>query len=270
MLQIKNPPKKIYVIGNIGLLKNKSIAIVGTRNNTEYGEKYTKEFANEISKKGITVVSGLAKGIDAIAHKNSMKNKGRTIAVMGSGFNNIFPKENTELFNEILENDGCIISEYAPNEKEKSANFPIRNRIIAGLSKGVLVMEAKERSGSSITARYGFEQEKPVFCIPNKIGVKTGVGTNNLIKKGAILVTNAKEILLVIGEKINEIEENHELQISEEYKSIYELLEREQVSINQLAKELQENIIQINQKITLMELEGLIEVLPGNILKIKE
>lgn len=296
MLEIKKAPEKLYAMGNIELLQNKAIAIVGTRTNTEYGEECTKKFASKLAKIGLTIVSGLAEGIDSIAHKSAMKKEGRTIAVLGSGFNNIFPKENKKLFNEILENDGCVISEYPQNEEKKSSNFPTRNRIIAGLSKGVLVVEAKSRSGSSITARYGFEQAKPVFCIPNKIGVKTGVGTNNLIKIGAHLVTNVNEILLEIGEeaiegmedeiienqtiedktieeiKEEQVEKNSEKQIivKKEYREIYKTLEKGTIEVNELARNLKQNIIEINQKLTMMEIEGLIETLPGNRIKRKE
>lgn len=274
LLEIKNRPKKLYVMGNLKLLQNKAFAIVGTRENTDYGAEYTKKFASRISKTGITIVSGLAVGIDAIAHKNSMKNKGRTIAVIGSGFNYIYPEENIGLFDEILENEGCIISEYSPETKVELSNFPTRNRIIAGISKGVLVVEAKFRSGSSITARYGFEQKKPVFCIPNQLGVKTGVGTNKLIKIGAKLVTNVNEILEEIGEKVIEdsegiIEEklDKKVKIEKEYKTIYEVLKYGPIEVNELSKKLKENIVQINQKLTLMEIEGFIETLPGNIVK---
>lgn len=277
LLKMKKHPKKIYAMGNLKLLQNKALGIVGTRSNTEYGEKVAKQFANKISQTGITIVSGLALGIDSIAHINAMKNKGRTIAVIGSGFNNIYPEENKELFKEILRNRGCIISEYSPEKEVDLSNFPIRNRIITGISEGILIVEAKFRSGSSITAKYAFKQEKPVFCIPNRIGEKTGVGTNNLIKIGAKLVTNVNEILLEIGENtINEIEQeesekvNHKIKVNSEYKSIYKIIEKNPIEINELAKILQENIIQINQKLTLMEIEGLIEIMPGNIIKRRE
>lgn len=277
LLQIEKPPEKLYVIGNIELLQKKAIGIVGTRDSTQYGEEYAKRFASKLSKAGITIISGLAIGIDSIAHKNAMKNKGRTIAVIGSGFQYIFPEENKELFYEILENKGCIISEYPPNTKVKMSNFPIRNRIIAGISSGVLVVEAKFRSGSSITATDAFKQKKPVFCIPNQIGVKTGVGTNNLIKIGAKLVTNVNEILLEIGE--NEVEEQEEeikkeskrpIKVEEKYKTIYQALEKGEINRDELTKLVKEDIRQINQKITMMEIEGLIETLPGNMVKRKE
>lgn len=273
LLQIKDRPNKIYVVGNIELLNNKSIAIVGSRISSTYGEYYAAKFAKEISKKGITIISGLAKGIDTVAHQNSKQEKGRTIAVLGCGFNHVYPKENEELFNEIIEDGGCIVSQYSPNTDINLKEVPFRNRIISALSDGVLIVEARYRSGSGVTAKYAFEQNKKVFCLPNQIGVTTGVGTNNLIKEGAILVTNPNEILTQIGENVEkDTEENEktEFKIPNEYKEIYEKLEEGKIGINELARSLNQTIVQINQKLTLMELEGLIEMLPGNVVQIKD
>lgn len=273
LLQIKDRPNKIYAVGNIELLNNKSIAIVGSRISTAYGEYYAAKFAKEISKKGITIISGLAKGIDTVAHKNSKQEKGKTIAVLGCGFNHVYPKENEELFNEIIDDGGCIVSQYSPDTDINLKEVPFRNRIISALSEGVLIVEARHRSGSGVTAKYAFEQNKKVFCLPNQIGVTTGVGTNNLIKEGAILVTNSNEILTQIGENVEkETEENEKtkLKIPDEYKEIYEKLEEGKIGINELARSLNQTIVQINQKLTLMELEGLIEMLPGNVVQIKD
>ncbi len=273
LLQIKDRPNKIYAVGNIELLNNKSIAIVGSRISTAYGEYYAAKFAKEISKKGITIISGLAKGIDTVAHKNSKQEKGKTIAVLGCGFNHVYPKENEGLFNEIIDDGGCIVSQYSPDTDINLKEVPFRNRIISALSEGVLIVEARHRSGSGVTAKYAFEQNKKVFCLPNQIGVTTGVGTNNLIKEGAILVTNSNEILTQIGENVEkETEENEktELKIPDEYKEIYEKLEEGKIGINELARSLNQTIVQINQKLTLMELEGLIEMLPGNVVQIKD
>ena len=258
LLQIKDRPNKVYAVGNIELLNNKSIAIVGSRISTTYGEYYAAKFAKEISKKGITIISGLAKGIDTVAHQNSKQEKGRTIAVLGCGFNHVYPKENEELFNEIIEDGGCIVSQYSPDTDINLKEVPFRNRIISALSEGVLIVEARHRSGSGVTAKYAFEQNKKVFCLPNQIGVTTGVGTNNLIKEGAILVTNPNEILTQIGENVEkETEENEktEFNIPNEYKEIYEKLEEGKIGINELARSLNQTIVQINQKLTLMELD---------------
>lgn len=151
---IKNPPKQLYVEGNTELLNNNSLAIVGSRKCTSYGIKYAKQFASEISKNNITIVSGLAIGIDTVAHEFSKNFKGKTIAVMGCGLDQIYPKENKELYKQILEDGGCIISEYVNGTKVDTKKFPKRNRIISGISMAVLVIEATYRSGSTITARY--------------------------------------------------------------------------------------------------------------------
>ena len=273
LLQIKDRPNKIYVVGNIELLNNKSIAIVGSRISTTYGEYYAAKFAKEISEKGITIISGLAKGIDGIAHQNSKQEKGKTIAVLGCGFNHVYPKENEELFNEIIEDGGCIVSQYSPDTDINLKEVPFRNRIISALSDGVLIVEARHRSGSGVTAKYAFEQNKKVFCLPNQVGVTTGVGTNNLIKKGAILVTNSNEILTQIGENVEKDAEKNKkakLKIPDEYKEIYEKLKEGKIGTNELARSLNHTIVQINQKLTLMELEGLIEMLPGNVVQIKD
>lgn len=271
LLNISKPPKVLYVLGNIELLNNKSIAIVGTRSYTEYGKHYASKFSNNISKAGLTIVSGLARGIDTFSHENSMNNIGKTIAVIASGFDHIYPEENQELANKILEYDGAIISEYPPNTKVDMQKFPIRNRIIAGLSDATLVVEALSRSGSEITARNAMEQGKTVFCIPQDIGKKTGVGTNNLIKKGAKLVTSPSEILEEFGEfKIVEQEEDNIKFVHSKYKKIYDYISKKSSNIDEISRELNISISELNTKLTFMEIDGLVEILPGNKVKIKD
>ena len=140
--EITNPPKQLYLEGNVQLLNENSIAIIGSRNCSENGKQLTRKFAYELSKQGLIIISGMAKGIDTIAHEETINAKGKTIAVLGSGFNNIFPKENSKLYKKILENEGLIISEYAPEVQVQSKQFLERNRIVSGLSIGVLVIEA--------------------------------------------------------------------------------------------------------------------------------
>ena len=266
LLKIKDYPKQLYVEGNIELLNKNSIAIVGSRLHSKYGEEYATIFANELSKNGITVISGLAKGIDTIAHKESKDYLGNTIAVIGSGFNHIYPKENEKLFKEIIEGNGCIISEYEPNQEIDNTKFPERNRIISGIALGVLVIEAKFRSGSEITATYAMKQGKKVFCIPRNIGEKNGVGTNNLIKKGAKLVTSPNEIMDELEINYNK-EENFEIEhkeVKEEYLKVYNYIENIPININELIKKCGLNISEINRILTMLELEGNIKTLPGN------
>ena len=155
LLKTKNFPTVIYAIGNIELLNCKyAVGIVGSRKCTEYGRKVANQFAQDLSRKGICIISGMALGIDGEAHNAAIKEIGKTIAVLGGGFNYIFPPENEWLFHKILENGGCVITEYPPEVEPDKNNFPIRNRVISGLSDALLVVEATHRSGSSITAKY--------------------------------------------------------------------------------------------------------------------
>ena len=193
--RIYNPPEYLYWIGYISLLSNTSIAIIGCRNASEYGIKIASIFSNNISKAGVTIISGLARGIDSIAHKSSVKEIGKTIAVMGCGVDIIYPLSNKNIYEDIINNGGLIISEFPLGTNPSRESFPKRNRIISALSDGVLVIEAKKRSGTMITVDYSLEQGKNVYAIPGNIDSPNSVGTNELIKQGAIMVTNYKEIL---------------------------------------------------------------------------
>ena len=192
---IYDAPKILYIRGNKDILDNVGIAIVGCRNNTKYGELIAKNLAYNLSKNGINIISGLAKGIDSFAHIGSIYAKGRTIAVLGNGIDTIYPKENEIIAEKIIEYGGAIISEYPTGCKINRANFPARNRIISGLSNGVVVVEAKEKSGSLITADFALEQGKDVYSVPGPIVSKNSIGTNELIKQGAIPVTSYKDIM---------------------------------------------------------------------------
>lgn len=204
---IYDSPLQLYVLGNKELLNQKGIAIVGSRKATQYGKKIAHEFSRELAKRGINIISGLAIGVDSYAHLgaiqaytelNSSKKIGKTIAVMGSGFNNIYPKENMELARKIIKSGGCIITEYSAETKPEKMNFPKRNRIISGLSNGVLVVEAGKTSGALITAEFALEQGKEVFVIPGDITKEQSKGCNELIKDGAFLITNVQEIFNMI------------------------------------------------------------------------
>lgn len=275
---ISNSPDKLYVLGNEKLLNNRSIAIVGSRKCSEYGVKYAKKFAKEISKEGITVVSGLALGIDSVAHEFSQGEKGRTIAVVGCGLNYIYPEENRELFYSILKNGGCIVSEYEPDMEVDMKNFPKRNRIISGISDGVLVVEAGYKSGSTITGRLGLQQNKKVFCIPRGLEDSKGKGTNDLIQKGAKLVTSASDIFMEYENwNINyEIEKSTESNISKkskmtkhvpnEYMHIYQLISYTPQNIQYFAVKSGMKIAEVTQKLIMLELQGYIKSMPRKLL----
>ena len=196
--KIKDHPKILYTLGNINLLNKISIAIVGSREYDNYGLEQTKRFASYLAEKNICIVSGLARGIDTIAHTYSKDKIGKTIAVIASGFNYIYPNENKKLVKDIVEQGGLIISEWDENTPITTYRFPKRNRIISGLSVGTLVVEATCKSGSMITARYAMKQDREVFCIPGNLDKARSSGTNMLINEGANLVMSPQDIIDVL------------------------------------------------------------------------
>lgn len=261
LLKIENPPKQLYVLGDERLLNKKSIAIIGSRDCTMYGYEQAKRFASQIAKEDICIVSGMAIGIDSAAHIGAKNEVGKTVAVLGSGFNNIFPEENKELFYEILNQGGCIITEYEPDVEPEGDNFPRRNRIVSGLSEGVLVVEARHRSGTSITVKFARKQNKKIFCIPSNLGETTGIGTGRFIQEGAKLVLSPDDILLELGIIVENKEyiEEPEVEISEEYKEIYNILSKMPINVNEICKVTNKNIVEVNTTLTMLELEGLIK-----------
>ena len=192
---IYDKPIVLYVKGDEKILNDFSLAIVGCRENTKYGEIVTKQIASELATKGIITVSGLARGIDSISQQETVKQKGKTIAVLGNSLDTIYPTENKKLAEQIIANGGAIVSEYVIGSKIEKMNFPARNRIISGLSDGIIVVEAKKKSGTMITVDFALEQGKSVFAIPGNITIKNSEGTNELIKQGAKMVTRIEDIL---------------------------------------------------------------------------
>ncbi len=284
--EIKNPPKQLYLEGNTELLKQNIISIVGSRNCTQNGEKLAKKFASELTMQKITIASGMAKGIDSAAHIGTMEAGGKTIAVLGNGFNHIFPKENIELYKEIIRKGGLIVSEYPPDTEAKSNLFLERNRIVSGLSIGVLVVEAAHRSGTSVTAKLAESQGRKVFVLPHEIDDKYGVGTNNLIKKGAILITSTRDIInnfkflryielenasMVntdknIKNKIQEQKINKTLEVrltNKIEKEVYMLIKNGNKEVNEIAKKSNKSISEITNALLMLELDGAIKKIAG-------
>ena len=262
LLTIENAPKQLYVEGDETLLNKQAIAIVGTRMPSEYGIKVANEFAKELSNQNYCVISGLAQGIDTYAHMGAKCGKGKTIAVLGAGFNHIYPKQNTKLYQDIIEEGGCIVSEYDPNEEVKPENFPKRNRIISGLAMGVLIIEARYRSGSSITAKFAIEQNKEIFCVPGNIDKPTSYIPNEYIKNGAFLVTSAMDIINYYPIK------KEEKNIDEDYKELYQYINEIPISSNELCKLTNLSIATVNERLIYMEIEGLIKNVAGGYIKI--
>lgn len=264
--EISNPPQVLYLAGNLNLLKDSSpcLAIVGTRRCSLYGKQTVTEFAGELAQYGFIIISGLAKGIDALAHKTTLEKNGKTIAVLGSGINEkvFYPKENLSLMKEIIIKDGLIISEYPPDTPPNFYHFPKRNRIIAGLSCGVLIIEARKKSGALITAEFAFKQKKPVFAVPGSIYNPTSEGCNLLIRHGAIPATSPKEILNYF--KISSTKTNNLPFLSEEEKIIINLLQKEALHIDQI---IQQSKIASQKVITIiasLESKNIIRNLGGN------
>lgn len=193
---IHTPPTKLYCMENINLLnKKRKIAIIGCRDYSEYGRLISQKFAYELARMGFVIVSGAARGIDSFSHKATLNTKTGTIAVLGNGLNYIYPPENKELEEQILNNNGLIISEYDMGTRPSKYTFPARNRIISAVSDGVLVIEARKNSGSQITVDYALDQGKNVYAVPGDVTRINTEGTNELIKQGAKIVTNVNDIL---------------------------------------------------------------------------
>ena len=189
-------PVSIYVKGNEKILNIPAIGIVGCRESSSYGRKVAQYFAYHLSKRNINIISGLAKGIDSQSHIGAIKAKGNTIGVIGNGLDMVYPKENQYLYDKIIEENGAIISEYPLGTKPEKMNFPARNRIISGMSQGILVVEAKKKSGTLITVDFALEQGRNVYVVPGNIDEMNSVGTNDLIKQGAQIVTSYRDIEL--------------------------------------------------------------------------
>ncbi|MBI5189515.1 MAG: DNA-protecting protein DprA [Nitrospirae bacterium] len=195
LMEIHDPPPYLYVKGSLRPDDKVAVAMVGSRMATTYGRQITRKIARELSAKGITVVSGGARGIDSEAHRGALAGKGRTVAVLGCGIDVAYPAENAELYGLIAES-GAVVSEYPMGTPPEPKNFPPRNRIISGMSVGVVVIEAAGDSGSLITASYSLEQGREVYAVPGSVVSPTSRGTNSLIKKGAKLVESANDILV--------------------------------------------------------------------------
>jgi len=264
--KIKKAPKILYYKGKI-YPNEICFAIVGTRRFSSYGKETTIKIARELSESNVIIVSGLAPGVDTFAHTTAVEQKKRTIAVLGTGLDrkSIYPKENIQLSEKILEAGGCLISEYPPGTSGSRFTFPERNRIISGLSQGVLVIEAKIKSGSLITANYGFAQNRKVFAIPGPIYALNSQGPHFLIKKGAKLVDNANDVLQELDlptlEQIhNKAQEAENL----EQRLILNILQQEALEIDEIIAKTKLNPAITASTITILEMKEKIKNLGGN------
>lgn len=269
--QIPDAPFCFYLKGKLPP-DSYTFAVVGTRRATPYGKQAAEFFASSLARLGITIVSGLALGIDTEAHKGALAANGKTIAVLGTGLNDssIYPPQNRQLAKEIIKTGGALISEYPFGSQPEQFHFPERNRIISGLSLGVLVIEAPEKSGALITANLALEQDREVFAVPGGIFSKNSSGPNELIKKGAKLTTNVSDILEELNLQIDiinpEISSSNisEAGISNEEKLILNLLEAEPQNLDKIIQKSKMKPAEVMSAITMLEIKGLIKNLGGN------
>ncbi len=281
--QIYDPPPILYVKGTLKRADNLAIAIVGARRCSIYGREQASRFGNILASAGFTIISGLARGIDSAAHRGVLNAKGRTIAVQGCGLATIFPPENEKLY-ELIANSGACISELPFEFEPQSENFPPRNRIIAGLSMAVIVVEASARSGALITAKSSLDYNREVMAVPGKIDSPLSVGTHRLIKEGAKLVDcieDVTEALGYIGQGIKEhvsssakeVRKNVEtplfdvgqLNLSENEKIVYNCLDNEPIHIEDIIVKTELGAGAINASLISLRLKGLLKQLPGNL-----
>ncbi len=279
---IYDPPPVLYVKGTLTRADSLAMAIVGCRRCSHYGTEQANRFSHLLSSAGFTIVSGLARGIDSAAHRGALSAKGRTIAVQGCGLKNVFPPENEALFEQIAEN-GAVISELPLTYEPLSENFPARNRIIAGLSMGVLVVEATYRSGALISAQAALDNNREVMAVPGRVDSPTSAGCHKLLKQGARLIENIDDIMDTlghVGEGLKEYSEaaaedaTHQAQgslfdlsrlnLTDEETAILSHLNSEPVHLEELIAHTQLPVGKVNAAVISLQLKGIIKQLPGN------
>jgi DNA processing protein len=270
--KIYDPPLVLYIKGRLVESDNFSVAVVGTRGPTNYGKLQAEKFASDLASQGITIVSGLARGIDSVAHSAALKSGGRTIAVIGSGLNVIYPPENRRLFEKISESC-AVISEYRLDTKPDAVNFPKRNRIISGLSLGCLVIETGIEGGAMQTAAFSLDQNREVFTVPGNLGIRQSEGTNLLIQKGeAKLVRNSEDILVELELKLKPVlgknipKQQIEMNFFEE--KIMGCLNHEPVQIDKIAAITGLSTSDCLVHLLSLEFKGAVKQLPGKMFAI--
>ncbi len=266
LLEMPNPCYLLFYKGNIDLLQAFSIGMIGSRKPTMYGEYVASKFSSELAKSGVVIVSGFAQGIDSICHRGATEAKGKTIAVLGTAINNIYPRSNAKYAKEIIENGNLIVSEFPPDFQTLPFHFVQRNRLISGISQGLLVVEAGEKSGTLTTVDFALEQGKTVFAIPGNINSNNSVGTNRLIRMGAKLVMELEDIFeeypnLIIKERTDE-----ELpDISEEEMMVYLALRENGAMTNEeISIFTNQNIKYIMGILSVLEIKDIIKDLGNN------
>jgi DNA processing protein len=264
LLEIPAPPPVLYVKGTLTEEDAWAIAVVGTRRASAYGREVTRHLTRTLARSGITIVSGLARGVDAEAHKTALEAGGRTIAVLGCGIDRVYPPEHRKLAEEITAS-GALVSDYPLGTEPEGRNFPPRNRIISGLSLGVLITEAGKGSGALITADYAAEQGRDVFAVPGSVLMRGSAGTNALIQEGASVVLNAADILeeLNLTMVAEQVEARQVLPENETEAALLSHLSSEPVHVDEIQQQVNLPISQVTSTLALMELKGLVRQVGG-------
>lgn len=267
--QIFDPPQVLYFKGDPRLFQLPMVAIVGARKASPYGLAAAEKISRELAKAGLCVVSGMARGIDSAAHKGALSVNGPTVAVLGCGVDVVYPAENRRLMSELI-NRGLVVSEFPPGTGPAAGNFPVRNRIISGLAKGVLIIEAAEKSGSLITADCALEQGRDVFAVPGQITNPLNKGAHKLIKQGAKLVEDVSDILVELGgfSDIPDSSINHDskkINLTTDEQTIYNIISDEPVCSEVIIEQAGLDPAQVLSMLLFMELKGLIRKLPGEL-----
>lgn len=267
LLQIPDPPTLLHVVGNVSLLQGPALAIVGSRNATAQGAIDARDFARSLSDAGYSIASGLALGIDAAAHRGGLAGASSSIAVVGTGLDRVYPARNRDLAHEIAER-GVLVSEFPLGTPPVAANFPRRNRLISGLARGVLVVEAAMKSGSLTTARLALDQGRDVFAIPGSIHSPLSKGCHWLIKQGAKLVESADDVLAELGGRAGWAATTHEVaQAASPESPLLAALGHAPASVDALTLRTRAQAADVASELTRLELEGRVERLPGGMFR---
>lgn len=269
--QIADPPDLLFYRGRLPQKDARLVAIVGSRRETRYGREQAFRIAKELASHGIVIVSGLARGIDTAAHEGAIAGGGATIGVLGSGMKRMYPKENAALATKMVASGGAVISEFAPKADPLAFRFPFRNRVVSGLCQGVLLIEARENSGTLITVGHALTQGREVFCLPGPVDAPASILPHRMLRDGARLVTSAEDVLEDLGWRASDSVQQLQLTLPEltaEQQRIYDALQDEPRDFNDLAEKTGYAVNQLGALLTQMELEGLIDTLPGRMYRL--
>lgn len=252
------PPLVLYAKGNIDLLKEEKLGIVGSRRSLPLSKGIAKSYAKGLSDAGYVIVTGIAEGVDSAVIESVLNCNGKIISVIAGGFDNLYPKSNQSLFDKVVEK-GLVLSEQPPEVKSQPYFFPVRNRIIAGLSKGVIIISAAKRSGTFYTAEYAEEYNKDVFAVPYSVGIESGAGCNELIKRGAILTDDYIDVLDYYGVEKQE----KKISLTPLESEVVECLKDGEMHVEQICAKLNKKIFEISPQLSILEIKGVV-VRSGN------